>query len=290
MTQTPGGGPRPAPTVASALRAATARLPGDEARAEAEVLLAHVVDRPRSWLFAHATDPLPADAIDRLDALVARRARGEPVAQITGRRGFWTLDLDVTADTLIPRADTETLVELALARLPAGPARVLDLGTGTGAIALALASERDDIDVTAVDASDAALAVAGRNAAAHRLPLRLLHGSWFAPVAGERFAMIVSNPPYLADDDPHRHEGDLRFEPPMALTSGADGLDAIREIVAQAPAHLDAGGWLLVEHGWQQGEAVRAIFEAAGFAGVATMRDLEGRDRVTLGMKPMTDD
>jgi release factor glutamine methyltransferase len=270
-------------TVGSALRAAAARLPGDEARAEAEALLAHAVERPRSWLFAHATDPLSAVVAARLDAYVARRVAGEPVAQITGRRGFWTLDLEVTADTLIPRPETETLVELALARLPAGPARVLDLGTGTGAIALALASERDDLDVTAVDASDAALAVALRNASAHRLALRLLHGSWFAPVAGERFAMVVSNPPYLADDDPHRHEGDLRFEPTAALVSGVDGLDAIRAIVAAAPAHLEAGGWLLLEHGWTQGDAVRAILAGAGFVDVATMRDLEGRDRVSLG-------
>ena len=272
-------------TVASALRAAPARLPGDEARAAAEVLLAHALDRPRSWLFAHATDALSGEAAHRLDGFVARRATGEPVAMITGRRGFWTLDLEVTADTLIPRADTETLVELALARLPAGPARVLDLGTGTGAIALALASERDDLDVTAVDASDAALAVARRNAAANGLRLTLRHGSWFAPVRGERFAIVVSNPPYLADDDPHRHEGDLRYEPVSALVSGVDGLDAIREIVAHAPAHLEPEGWLLVEHGWEQGEAVRAIFAAAGFVSVETARDLEDRERVTLGRR-----
>jgi release factor glutamine methyltransferase len=273
-------------TIAAALRAGIARLHGDEARGDAERLLGHALGRSRAWLFAHAGDTLADDAAAAYDALLARRAAGEPVAQITGRRGFWTLELEVTPDVLIPRAETETLVELALARLPPGPARLLDLGTGTGAIALALAAEREDLDITAVDASDAALAVAMRNASAHRAGLRLLHGSWFAPVRGERFAMIVSNPPYLADDDPHRHAGDLRFEPLEALVSGADGLDAIREIAAQAPRHLLPGGWLLVEHGWTQGDAVRALFSAAGLVEVATERDLEGRDRVTLGRQP----
>ena len=273
------------PTVASALRDAVARLAGDEARAEAERLLGHALGRPRSWLYAHAVDAVDAADIERLDALVARRAAGEPIAQITGRRGFWTLDLEVTRDTLVPRPETETLVELALARLPRTPARVLDLGTGTGAIALALASERPELDVTAVDASAAALAVAARNAAACAARVRFREGSWFAPVAGESFALIAANPPYLADDDPHLREGDLRFEPAMALSSGVDGLDAIREIAAAAPAHLDPGGWLLVEHGWTQGDAVRSLFAEAGLVDVSTARDLEGRERVTLGRR-----
>ena len=272
-------------TVASALRDAVARLPGDEARAEAERLLGHALDRPRSWLYAHATDAIDDAAAARLDAFVARRAAGEPVAQITGRRGFWSLELEVTRDTLVPRPETETLVELALARLPDAPARVLDLGTGTGAIALALAAERPDLDLTAVDASAAALAVAARNVAACAARVRLLHGTWFAPVAGERFAMVVSNPPYLADDDPHLREGGLRFEPGLALSCGPEGLEAIRAIVAAAPAHLLPGGWLLVEHGWTQGDAVRALFASAGFVEVATAPDLEGRDRVTLGRR-----
>ena len=272
-------------TVASALRDAVARLPGDEARSEAERLLGHALGRTRSWLFAHATDALDAGELARIDALVARRAAGEPVAQITGRRAFWTLDLEVTRDTLVPRPETETLVELALVRLPAGPARVLDLGTGTGAIALALAVERPELDDTAVDASPAALAVAARNAAACGARVRMREGSWFAPVAGERFALVASNPPYLADDDPHLRAGDLRFEPPMALSCGEDGLAAIREIAAGAPAHLEPGGWLLVEHGWTQGEAVRALFAAAGLVDVSTARDLEDRDRVTLGRR-----
>lgn len=273
------------PTVASALREAVARLAGDEARADAERLLGHALGRSRSWLFAHANDAIDTAAVERIDDLVARRAAGEPVAQITGRRAFWTLDLEVTRDTLVPRPETETLVELALARLPPAPARVLDLGTGTGAIALSIATERPDLDVVAVDASTDALAVAARNAAACGARVRLLAGSWFAPVAGETFAMVVSNPPYLADDDPHRREGDLRFEPPLALSCGPEGLEAIREIVAAAPAHLQPGGWLLVEHGWTQGDAVRALFVAAGFTAVATAPDLEGRDRVTLGRR-----
>jgi release factor glutamine methyltransferase len=271
-------------TVAETLRAARARLAGDEAQIEAELLLAHALQRPRSWLFAHAHDPL-ADAPATLFAtLLARRVDGEPVAHLVGRRGFWTLDLQVTADTLVPRPETERLVELALARLPpAADVDVLDLGTGTGAIALAIASERPRARVTAVDASEPALAVAARNAAAHGLRLRALAGHWYAPVAGERFALIASNPPYLADDDPHLQRGDLRFEPPSALSAGADGLADLRTIVAAAPAHLHAGGWLLVEHGLTQGAEVRALFVAAGFAEVETARDLEGRERVTVG-------
>jgi release factor glutamine methyltransferase len=272
--------------VGEALRAAAAGLGGDEARLEAELLLAHALQRPRSWLYAHAGDELGAETQALFAQLLARRAGGEPVAMITGRRGFWTLDLEVDASTLVPRPETERLVELALERLPADrDAAVLDLGTGTGAIALAIARERPQARVTAVDASAAALAVAGRNAVAHGLRLRLLEGDWFAPVAGERFALIASNPPYIAEDDPHLEQGDLRFEPRTALAAGADGLDDLRRIIADAPAHLEAGGWLLVEHGWDQGAAVRALFAAAGFSDIATAADLEARDRITLGRR-----
>ena len=274
-------------TVANALREGAARLPGDEARREAELLLAHALDRPRSWFYAHAGDVLDGGQVQAYDALLRRRAEGEPVAQITGMRGFWSLELAVTRDTLIPRPETELLVELALDRLPADAmAQVLDLGTGTGAIALAIASERPLADVTAVDASQAALDVARANAADAGLPLRLLHGDWYAPVAGEVYRMIVSNPPYIADDDPHLAQGDLRFEPRSALASGADGLDALRVIIAGAPAHLLPGGWLLVEHGQEQGAAVRSLLQASGFARVETARDLERRDRVSLGQWP----
>lgn len=274
-------------TLANALRDAASRLPGDAARLEAELLLAHAMGQPRSWFYAHASDVMQDADAAAFEALVRRRLHGEPVAQITGRRGFWSLDLAVTADTLVPRPETELLVELALARMPrAEPLRVLDLGTGTGAIALAVASERPLADVTATDASAAALAVAGTNAREAGLPVRLLAGDWFAAVPRERFDLVLSNPPYIAEADPHLEQGDLRFEPRGALASGPDGLDAIRAITAGVPAHLAPGGWLLVEHGFEQGEAVRALFTAAGLEQVATERDLEQRDRVTLGRRP----
>jgi release factor glutamine methyltransferase len=254
--------------------------------ADAELLLAHVLDRPRSWLYAHGDAALDATAVTRFEALLARRAQGEPVAYLTGRRGFWRFELAVTPATLIPRPETELLVELALARLPAERAlRVADLGTGSGAIALALAFERPRAQVVATDASPDALAVARGNAAALGLAnVAFRQGDWFAPLAGERFDLVASNPPYIAAGDPHLAE--LRFEPAAALASGADGLDAIRAIVRDAPAHLQPGGWLLLEHGPDQGAAVRALLHAAGLVAVATERDLERRERVTLGRRP----
>ncbi|MBN6104172.1 peptide chain release factor N(5)-glutamine methyltransferase [Xanthomonas sp. CFBP 8703] len=273
-----------APTPESLLRAASARID----RADAEALLIHALQRDRAWLFAHARDPLPTAAAERFDALLARRAQGEPVAYLTGRRGFWTLDLAVGPATLIPRADTERLVELALERLDTAPGRrAADLGTGSGAIALALASERPQAQVLATDLSDAALAVAQANARTHGLHnVRFAHGPWLAPLAGQRFDLIASNPPYIAAGDPHLAQGDLRYEPASALASGADGLDDIRLIVAGASAHLLPGGWLLLEHGWEQGEGVRALLADAGFDAVATYQDLEARDRVSLGCWP----
>lgn len=266
--------------VRAVLAAAAARL-GE--RAEAEILLGHVVGKPRSWLFAHAGDTLEDALVARFEALLGRRLQGEPVAYLTGRRGFWTLELEVTPATLIPRPETELLVELALARLPAdGRPRVLDLGTGSGAIALALARECPHAQLTATDASAAALAVARRNAASHQLRnVGFVHGDWFAPLAGERFAMIVSNPPYIAAGGVHLAQGDLRFEPASALASGSDGLDDIRRIVAGAQAHLVPGGWLLLEHGWDQGAPARRLLEAAGYREVFTARDLAGHERVS---------
>ncbi|MDH0173540.1 peptide chain release factor N(5)-glutamine methyltransferase [Stenotrophomonas sp. GD04145] len=278
------------PSLRQVVADASARLGGIDARHEAELLLLHVLERPRSWLFAHATDPLPATAQAAFEALLARRAAGEPVAYLTGRRGFWTLDLQVDAATLIPRPETELLVELALERLPSDrPLSVADLGTGSGAIALALASERPLAQVLATDASPGALAMAARNAAHHELRnVRFAEGGqdWYAPLQGARFALIASNPPYIASDDPHLQQGDLRFEPASALASGIDGLDDIRRIVAGAPEHLQPAGWLLIEHGWDQGAAIRTLFDAAGFADVQTQQDLEQRDRVTLGRRP----
>ena len=253
--------------------------------ADAALLLAHALGKSRSWLFAHADDALGEAEAARFDVLLARRAAGEPVAYLTGWRGFWTLELAVTPATLVPRPETELLVDLALARLPVdAPVRVADLGTGSGAIALAIASERPRAQVLATDASSAALDVARGNAARNgigNVAFRL--GSWLQPLGEDTFDLIASNPPYIAEGDPHLAQGDLRFEPAMALSCGADGLDAIRVIVRDAPACLRPGGWLLLEHGWEQGDAVRALLAAAGFADVATERDLEQRDRVSLG-------
>ena len=272
------------------LAAAAHALPGVEGRHEAELLLLHVLGRERGWLFAHATDLLDAEGQAAFAALLQRRIAGEPVAYLLGRRGFWTLDLAVSPDTLIPRPETERLVELALERLPEGqPLRVADLGTGSGAIALALASERPQARVLATDMSAGALAVAAENARRHALGnVEFRQGSWHAPLAGERFELIASNPPYIASDDPHLARGDLRFEPASALASGQDGLDDIRVIVAGAAGHLLPGGWLLLEHGWDQGAAIRALLEAAGLVEVETMVDLEQRDRVSLGRRPAT--
>lgn len=268
-------------TVATLLRQARERIDP----AEAELLLAHALGRSRTWLLVHADDEIAADDAARFEALVERRVAGEPVAYLTGSRGFWTLDFAVTPATLIPRPETELLVELALARIPAdADARIADLGTGSGAIALAIAKERPRSRVVATDASVEALDVARENAKRNGIGnVEFRHGDWFAPLAGETFDLIASNPPYIALGDPHLGEGDLRFEPASALSSGSDGLDAIRAIVRDAPSHLRAGGWLLLEHGWEQGEAVCALLHAAGFVEITTERDLEGRDRVTLG-------
>lgn len=272
-------------SVSQALRRAAALIEAGEAA----LLLSRVLRRSRAWLHAHGDEvPSPADAA-AFEALVARRASGEPVAYLLGQRGFWTLDLAVTPDTLIPRPETELLVEQALERLPTGAAlRVADLGTGSGAIALALASERPALRVVATDRSAAALAVARTNAEGIGLERRVefRQGDWFAPLAGERFDLLASNPPYIARDDPHLGRGDLRYEPPGALASGVDGLDAIRILVSGAPRHLQAGGWLLLEHGHDQGAEVRTLLEGAGFHRVATVRDLEHRDRVSLGHLP----
>ncbi len=269
------------PRLDAVLREARERI--DEV--DARMLLAHALERSSAWLFAHGDDIIEADALDRFETLLARRAQGEPVAYLTGRRAFWSFELMVSADTLIPRPETELLVELALERLPVGAElRVADLGTGSGALALALAYERPQAQVLAVDVSPGALDIACANARELGLGnVAFRQGDWLQPLAGERFDLIVSNPPYIADADPHLDA--LRYEPAPALSSGADGLDAIRIIASAAPAHLRSGGWLLLEHGRDQGDAVRALLQAAGFDRVETCRDLERRDRVTLGRR-----
>lgn len=263
-----------------------ARRLGD--RVDAEVLLQHVLRRPPSWLVAHADNVLSLADERAYAELVRRRQLGEPIAYITGRRGFWSLELEVTPATLIPRPETERLVELALDRLPDDTTlQLADLGTGSGAVALSLATERARAQVVATDASAEALAVAQRNARRLCLPnVRFVQGDWLAPLAGARFDLIASNPPYIETGDPHLAQGDLRFEPAAALASGADGLDAIRRIVADARGHLRPGGWLLFEHGWNQGEACRALLAAAGYEAVFTAQDLEQRDRVSGGRQP----
>ena len=275
--------------VREALLAATQRL-GD--RIDAEVLLAYALNKSRSWLIAHADDMLSAEHVSAYTVVIEQREAGEPVAYITGRRGFWTLDLEVTPATLIPRPETELLVELVLERLPLNAAsRVVDLGTGTGAIALSIARERPRAQVIATDASTDALEVAQRNAERHALKnFSFAHGDWLAPLGEACFDVIVSNPPYIESHDPHLNQGDLRFEPMSALASGLDGLDDIRRIIDAAGRHLVPGGWLLFEHGWNQGDAVRRLLGNASFVKVSTMRDLEQRERVTAGCWPVSGD
>ncbi len=270
-------------TVAEAMN--SARAQGIE-RLDTQLLLCAVLGKPRSWLLAHDTDPLPPEAATRFAELSARRAQGEPLAYLLGDKEFYGLSLRVAPGVLVPRADTETLVDWALDLLPAQtapdrPTRVLDLGTGSGAIALAIRSRRPHASVTAVDASPEALAIAADNARCLRLPLELLAGSWFEPLGARRFDLIVSNPPYIAEGDPHLPA--LRFEPIQALTAGRDGLDDLRLIVTQARTHLETGGWLLLEHGYDQAAAVQALLRDAGFSAVATRHDLAGQPRCTGG-------
>ena len=253
-------------------------------RLDAELLLAHVLGKLRSYLHTWPERELEAEQLERYQAMLARRQAGEPVAYILGQQGFWSLELEVASHTLIPRPDTELLVETVLALLPATPAALLDLGTGTGAIALALASERPAWQVTGVDRVAEAVALAERNRV--RLQLRntnFVASHWFSALAGQRYRLIVSNPPYIAADDRHLGEGDVRFEPSSALVAGADGLDDIRLIIQQAPDYLEAGGWLLLEHGFDQAVAVRELLSARGFSTVESRRDLGGHERISLG-------
>lgn len=268
------------PTTVSRALAASGLVPF-----EAKLLLAHVLGRDRAWLAAHANETVAIEQAKAFDALARRRRNGEPVAYLIGRREFYGLDLEITPDVLIPRPETELLVELALARLPDDrEVRVLDLGTGSGAVALAIATARHGAQVVGTDVSLRALALAARNAARLRIDnVTFTESDWFEAMAGERFDLIAGNPPYVAAGDPHLSEGDLRYEPQHALTAGADGLRSLRTIVAAAPAHLVPGGWLLLEHGHDQADAVGALFRDAGFADVGAARDLAGIWRVTYG-------
>lgn len=273
---------------ASRQLAAALGLEKREARLEARVLAAHAWQVDHAWLIAHDTDPLTEAHITQFETLLTRRLAGEPVAYLVGTREFYGRPFQVSPDVLIPRPDTELLVERALANLPPDQvADVLDLGTGSGCIAITLALERPLARVTAVDRSPAALAIAQRNAEILDAPVEFLTSDWFDALAGRRFDLIVSNPPYIAAADPHLARGDVRFEPLAALAAGQDGLDDLRRLIRDACAHLRPGGVLLLEHGYDQADAVVELLRQQGFEQISTLRDLAGLDRVSGGCWPV---
>lgn len=249
---------------------------------EARVLAAHALGVERVWVTAHENDELDAPAVTAIDALYARRRAGEPVAYLTGEREFFGLSFAVSPAVLIPRPETELLVEHALSMLRDGQ-RVLDLGTGSGAIAVAIATQRPDVEVVACDESEAALAVAGANTARHRAQVRLLRSDWFGALRGERFDMVVSNPPYIAAGDAHLAKGDLRFEPRGALVAGPEGMECIESIATLARGHLLSGGVLLLEHGHDQGGKCVALLQRLGYREVKDHCDLAGVARLVQG-------
>jgi release factor glutamine methyltransferase len=266
------------PTIDEVLRGK--QLPAIELR----ILLAHTLDVDHAHLIAHGRDTLGDEARAQFEALCARRRAGEPIAYLTGMREFYGVQFHVSPAVLIPRPETEVLVDLALERIPLDRIdRVLDLGTGSGCIALAIVMNRPLARVTATEASAAALVVARDNARRLDADVDLREGAWYDPVAGERFDIIVANPPYVAAGDPHLSEGDLRFEPAAALSDGSGGLASIERIVAGAPAHLLPQGWLLFEHGYDQAATARELLAAAGFGLVRSWRDLAGVERVSGG-------
>ena len=271
-------------SIAAALAQARQTIPISEAR----LLLRHLLGCTAAWLEAHRDDALEAPAAAAFEALVARRTAGEPIAYLTGRREFYGRDFAVTPAVLIPRPETELLIDLGKAAVSgSAKPRILDLGCGSGCVAITLALELPGAEVTALDVSAAALDIARSNAGRLRAPIHLMQSNWFAALgAEERFDLIVANPPYVAEGDPHLNEGDLRFEPALALACGPDGLDAIRHIVAAAPTHLRAGGHLFFEHGYDQAEAVAALLRHAGFSAIDQHRDLASIVRVSGGRIP----
>ncbi len=277
----------PGATATELLRSLTEglRQSSDVPGLEAALLLEKVTGLSRTALVSGSRTPLSPRQTETVESMLARRLQGEPLAYLLGTRDFWTLTLDVTPAVLIPRPETELVVEQALAHLPPKqPGAVLDLATGSGAIALSIASERPQLQVTATDLSPEALHVATANASKLGLErVRLLQGSWFAPLRDERFTVITSNPPYIAAGDPDLATDVRDFEPEMALISGPTGMECLGQIVASAPAHLEPGGWLILEHGWHQADAVRNLLERAGFSHVTSHADLAGHLRVTEG-------
>jgi release factor glutamine methyltransferase len=248
---------------------------------EARILMAHTLQCSRVQLVIRENDALSTEQVNAISGLLLRRMQGEPIAYLTGTREFYGLSFSVSPDVLIPRPETELLVELAIERLPQ-TGRAVDLGTGSGAVAVALAHTRRDAQLTATDISDAALAMARRNADQHRVKIQFLRSDWFETLEG-MVDMIVSNPPYIAASDHHLSQGDLRFEPPSALTDHANGMTALSAIIEGAPAHLKAGGWLLLEHGYDQATAVRTLLTRAGWSEVQSWKDLAGIERVSGG-------
>jgi len=273
---------------------AITRLKSDEAAIEAQLLLQHVLNVNRAWLIAHENDALQPNIHAVFEALLNRRLNGEPMAYILGCREFYGLNLLVTPDTLIPRPDTETLVEVALAKIPPSETTrnnklaILDLGTGTGAIALAIAKNRPQASITAVDASVGALKVAKQNAenlSIHNV--EFVFSNWFENLENQKFDVIVSNPPYIEDQDAHLTQGDLRFEPISALASGVDGLDDIRQIIGDCLIHLKPQAWLMLEHGYNQAAQVADLMADVGLTNIETIKDLGNNDRVTIGKNPL---
>lgn len=260
-----------------------------EAKFESQLLLQSVLKVNRAWLIAHENDALQANNYADFQALLTRRLAGEPIAYILGSREFYGLNLIVTPDTLIPRPDTETLVEAALDKIAIdAPSAILDLGTGTGAIALAIAENRPQTNIIAVDASKAALEIAERNAQSLSIDnVQFMLSHWFDALDGEKFDVIVSNPPYIQVDDNHLTQGDLRYEPLSALASGKDGLDDIRQIITDCLIYLKPQGWLMLEHGYNQAESVTDLMAEIGLVNIETLKDLGGNHRVTLGKNPL---
>lgn len=267
------------------LKQASQLLSGsDSPKRDAEILLGFVTNKTRTFLMAFSETQLTENELTELDQFLKRRQAGEPIAYITGVKEFWSLKFNVSPSTLIPRPDTEKLVELALEFLPKVPCEVLDLGTGTGAIVIAMATERPDCLFTAIEKNDDAFNLAQQNAKQIGVNnTYFLQGNWYRPIKGRQFAMIVSNPPYIEPTDVHLSQGDVRYEPRSALVSEDDGLADIKIIVQGATKHLSQYGWLLIEHGWEQGELVRKIFKQHGFQLVETYADYSGNERVTVG-------
>ena len=275
------------PSIELAIHAARAKLQATHTAAplEAEMLLAYVIAKPRSFLRTWPQTLLTSSQWEQYHQLTTRRLKGEPIAYLIGEREFWSMKLTVTPATLIPRPETERLVELALAKIPPHANwQIADLGTGSGAIALAIAKERPGCQISACDKSQQALNIAISNAHRHNIKnIQWLHSHWFEGLGAQQFDVVVANPPYIAVDDPHLSQGDLRFEPISALTSGQQGLDDIIEIVTQSRKYIKAGGWLLIEHGFNQGEQVASLLTANHFEAVECVSDYGARERVTLG-------